>query len=178
MNAGRCADLTNWALALPHAVVQGAIKLVLLPLIWNGACPFSLSPGPAWRRKATRLAFEPDEGRQRSTFMKRILVLCALAAMVTIAAPTPADARNWDRIENRYDRAENRLDRRENRWDRREDRRDLREDLRDAQHDGGWRDQREDYWDAREDVRDLREDLRDRREDYWDRRENRWDRRH
>ncbi|MCC6787999.1 MAG: hypothetical protein IT547_09190, partial [Hyphomonadaceae bacterium] len=71
--------------------------------------------------------------------MRYFLAMAAVAAFTTIAAPA-ADARNWDRVENRFDRAENRWDRREDRWDRREDVRDAREDIRDAQHQGGWRD--------------------------------------
>src|SRR5262245_54294062 len=83
-----------------------------------------------------------SEGIAEEHQMKAALALLALAT-VTVAIPT-ADARNWDRVENRWDRRENVLDRREDRRDRREDRRDLREDYRDAQHQGGWRDQRED----------------------------------
>jgi hypothetical protein len=56
--------------------------------------------------------------------MKQLLLAAALG--LTALAATPADAHDWDRIEDRFDRAENRLDRRENRWDRRENRWDRR----------------------------------------------------
>ena len=58
--------------------------------------------------------------------MKHLLALAAVVAVTALAAPA-AEARNWDRVENRWDRREDRADRREDRRDRREDRRDARE---------------------------------------------------